>query len=156
MSTINSYISAVRARQEEVEAQGGISNAVLPALWTVQREGHNLVAAEERSTAAFSLRNWVQHGTFITMRSGRHCFMPASSFMSHRPALLVDATARSLTATVLRVHPIFKSFVINATAADLKEWVMRRAAVGARSARRAQAFARWPQPRLPAAGVSQR
>eukprot|EP01080_Neovahlkampfia_damariscottae_P008319 gene8319-143_t len=41
---------------------------VLPALWTISREGHNLVTEDERYNAINHLAYWIKFQTFITCR----------------------------------------------------------------------------------------
>lgn len=100
----------------------------LPALWEVWREGHNQVSQEERLAAWKSLKNWVEHGTFITgtlaLRS--YCiFLLAivsyglartqNIFINAQPRHLpvfVDHTKKEVTVKVISIHPVWKIFYI--------------------------------------------
>eukprot|EP00494_Astrolonche_serrata_P027912 UN28177 len=42
-----------------------------PAVWRVDREGHNWVNTDERLAALDGLLCWLQHGTFITKRKNK-------------------------------------------------------------------------------------
>jgi hypothetical protein len=68
LGMIEKYCSAVRDKRE---------STFEPAVWTVWREGHNLVSADERLAALSGMLQWINHGTFITCRQ-QNVFLPYS------------------------------------------------------------------------------
>ena len=65
LGAIEKYRAGVRRAAGEFE----------PAIWTVWREGHNLVSVDERLAAVSGLMYWIEYGTFITQRD-QNIFLP--------------------------------------------------------------------------------
>lgn len=60
------YLTTTGVKEQIQKNTNGELDLYLPALWEVWREGHNQVSQEERLASWKSLKNWVDHGTFIT------------------------------------------------------------------------------------------
>jgi hypothetical protein len=66
LGAIEGYVNGVAAVRDA--ATGAADVAVLPAVWTVERAGHNWTNERERFAAIVMLVRWIAYGTFITKR----------------------------------------------------------------------------------------
>nr|CAG4715096.1 unnamed protein product [Naegleria fowleri] len=98
---------------------------VVPALWTVHREGHNLVSELERFSALSSLIQWVKYKSNITMKTNDSCTTPAQI-----PPSQVEFCISSPPNSTNHAHGawgnvkqlfIYGSFAINFTSEDFEK-----------------------------------
>ncbi|KNC53647.1 uncharacterized protein AMSG_11648 [Thecamonas trahens ATCC 50062] len=114
VSVVDSYVERVVAVANAEAADRVDSGIVVPAVWQVPRDGHNLVAWLERSTAHDKLATWVDHASLVTLRR-RHILMEPP--LVGETAVPVGRT--KIRAVVGAVHPVHRSFVLDVTRARL-------------------------------------
>lgn len=90
---------------------------IVPALWEVLREGHNLVTTREREAAHSAVVDWIRHGTAVTMRR-KEVLLPPEP---RPPQAIVDEAAHTIRATVASVHERLRSVEIAVTVDDLRK-----------------------------------
>jgi hypothetical protein len=81
----------------------------VPAIWEVSREGHNSVNTKERESAMFSLLNWIQYQTFITVRH-----IDNTQFVTPIPSQVTFTDDNSgAWGKVVSIDGVFGSIIIN-------------------------------------------
>jgi len=98
---------------------------ILPALWEVWREGHNLVSQDERVVAMNCLIDWANHSTFITGRKKNIFITNPNSHMT-KPRLSVIDNKTYLMTQVGTIHPVFCSFTIYVNPKDMEDLDIRQ------------------------------
>jgi hypothetical protein len=82
-------------------------DVVVPALWQIERAGHNWTNAAERLNAVLHAVSWVEGGTFITCRGTPHR-PPPNIVPTVTPAVIPDGCTvdgRRATGQVVAVQP---------------------------------------------------
>eukprot|EP00966_Prymnesium_polylepis_P317312 7331220-Prymnesium_polylepis.1 len=101
LGPINKYRDAVVSGA--AAAARGDGSFVLPALWEVWREGHNLVSGDERLAALSGLLSWIEHGTFITAHHKNVCLPTVPPALGQAKLDRSDPQRPSALTTVVHV-----------------------------------------------------
>ncbi|KAJ5066056.1 monoacylglycerol lipase [Anaeramoeba ignava] len=110
LGTIQKYISKCKEQNKD-------QDIILPALWEVWREGHNLVSQKERFLAMNSLLEWITFQTNITVRSKNILIDYKRKSKSEEP--LVSFDSNGLFVPVIQIDPVRSSFFLGLCSEDL-------------------------------------
>ncbi|KAG2392139.1 hypothetical protein C9374_012391 [Naegleria lovaniensis] len=119
----SNYIEKVKQLSEsEAKTHKGLPNdeIIVPALWTVYREGHNLVSELERFSAISSLIQWIKYQSNVTMKTNESCTQPAQIPPSQVEFCSSQSHAQGAWGKVKQLF-IYGSFSINFTSQDFEK-----------------------------------